>query len=99
MTENEIYKDAIYYFGVSHQKIKAIEEMSELIKEIVKDLDGKGNADHIVEEMVDVEIMMAQLKIIYKNDAQMKEYKQQKLAYLNNLIFEEKYRQPEIKGE
>lgn len=43
----------------------AIEEMSELIQAICKQKRGKCNLDNILEEIVDVEIMLEQLKMIY----------------------------------
>lgn len=52
-------------FGSKWQDMKAIEEMSELQKELCKDLGGQGNTDHIIEEIADVQIMLNQLMIIY----------------------------------
>lgn len=43
----------------------ALEEMSELQKEICKNWRGKDNYDEIAEEIADVEIMLDQLKMIY----------------------------------
>ena len=61
---NNIYEKAINTYGESAQLDMVIEEMSELIKEICKKKRGKDNHDAIVEEIVDVEIMLEQLKII-----------------------------------
>ena len=91
MNESEIYQEAVYTFGPRHQIVKCIEEMSELTKELAKDLDGKGVPDHIAEEMGDVEILLSQLKLIYGNAELVKQHKEDKLRYLNNLIFEAKY--------
>lgn len=55
----------IDYHGTRLQKIVAIEEMSELTKEISKDLRDKGDRDHIAEEMADVLLMLDELAIIY----------------------------------
>ncbi len=56
-------------FGKDNQKMKAIEELSELMKEIAKD-----NRAGIVEEMIDVYIMLEQIALIYNitDDEQMK---------------------------
>jgi NTP pyrophosphatase (non-canonical NTP hydrolase) len=43
----------------------AVEEFSELIKEICKSKRGKDNVDNIIEEMADCYIMMMQLEIIF----------------------------------
>lgn len=90
MSEN-IYRDAIRAFGAPHQIQKAIEEMSELTKELCKDLDKKGNLNHIAEELADVEITLAQLKLIYSNAALVDIWKQRKLVELRNRIEEENY--------
>lgn len=50
------------------QKFIAIEELSELNKEITKDLRGNGNKENIKEEIADVYIMLSQLIIIYEID-------------------------------
>lgn len=60
-----IFEKAIEVYGADLQKQVAIEEMAELTKEICKDFRGKGNREHILEEIADVLIMMSQLEIIY----------------------------------
>lgn len=60
-----IFEKAIAVYGESLQKQVAIEEMAELTKEICKDFRGKGNREHILEEIVDVSIMLEQLQIMY----------------------------------
>ena len=52
-------------FSEDAQKLMAIEEMSELMKEICKDFRGNTNKDAIKEEMADVMVMLDQLMIIY----------------------------------
>ena len=76
---------AVRTFGKQSQIIVAIEEMSELTKEITKDIRGKGNIDAISEEIVDVEIMLEQLKIIYGSD-RLRAYREKKLNRLHGLI-------------
>ena len=60
-----IFEKAIETYGADLQKQVAIEEMAELTKEICKDFRGKGNREHIAEDIADVLIMMSQLEIIY----------------------------------
>lgn len=60
-----VLEKAIEVYGADLQKQVAIEEMSELIKEICKDFRGKGNKHFIIEEIADVQIMLQQLLIIY----------------------------------
>lgn len=69
MTNQEIidtYKQAIELYGEHAQKLMAIEEMSELTKEICKDFRGKLDREHLIEEMTDVLITMDQMMIMYK---------------------------------
>ena len=74
-------REAIAVYGEVHQITKAMEEMSELSKELCKllcELEDcrmfgftmQRNAeldDHIAEEMADVMIMVTQLEMIFKN--------------------------------
>ena len=82
-----LYFEAVETFGKEHQVMLAIEEMSELIKELSKDYRGRRNVEEIIEEICDVEIMLGQLKIIYKcSDERIKECKNAKLVDLKELI-------------
>lgn len=56
---------AIETNGVDMQLTVAVEELSELIKEICKNKRGRDNRDNIIEEMADCYIMLEQLAIIY----------------------------------
>ena len=62
------YEKIIEHYGVAAQKVKAIEELSELQKEIAKDLIGQGNIENVAEEIADVQIMLRQLQMIYGID-------------------------------
>lgn len=62
----KIYKQAIKTYGKKAQKLMAIEEMSELTKEICKDFRGKLDREHLIEEMTDVLITMDQMMIMYE---------------------------------
>ena len=64
-TIETIIQKAIETYGADLQKQVAIEEMSELTKEICKDFRGKGNREHILEEIADVQIMLYQLMAMY----------------------------------
>lgn len=60
-----ILERAIETYGKDMQLTVAVEEFSELIKEICKHKRGNDNRDAIIEEIVDCLIMMEQLKIIF----------------------------------
>lgn len=55
----DIYRRAVSYFGATKQKLKAIEEMAELIVELVKDLLGDGNPAKVIEELAGLFVMDA----------------------------------------
>lgn len=57
---------AIKVNGKDMQLTVAVEEFSELIKEICKNKRGADNRDAIIEEIADCYIMLEQLEIIYE---------------------------------
>lgn len=77
----------IAYNGYILQKTVAVEEMSELTKELVKDLRGIADEKHIAEEIADVEIMLEQLKIIYNNSDIVEKFKVAKLERILKNLF------------
>ena len=81
-----IYVRAINSYGTGMQKVVAIEELSELQKEICKDLRGHDNRDAITEEIADVEIMLEQLKLIYGCIDEVSVIKHQKLNRLSGRL-------------
>ena len=85
----ETIRQAAKLYGKEHQKVVAIEELSELQKEICKDLRGIGDRKHIVEEIADVEIMLTQLKEFYEvKGAELRSAKCGKLRRLKSRILE-----------
>lgn len=56
---------AIETYGKDMQLTVAVEELSELIKEICKNKRGADNREAIIEEMADCYIMLEQIKIIF----------------------------------
>jgi len=74
LSETEILRRAISDYGKVPQKIKAIEELAELINAI-----SIGNPSMIAEEMADVSIMMAQLELIYNNSDEVEGYKKDRM--------------------
>lgn len=62
--KTDLYKKLIEKFG-EKQIIVAIEELSELQKELCKNMRGRENKDSIVEEVADVLIMIEQIILYY----------------------------------
>ena len=66
----KVYQAALRKWGVDLQTMMAVEEMSELTKEICKIKRGKMDMDALADEIADVTIMLEQLREIYGlNDA------------------------------
>lgn len=87
MNKEKIYKAAIQTFGKREQKLMAIEEMSELTKEICKDFRQRNNRECILDEITDVSIMLEQLIMIYDfKPNELSKQKQMKLLRLQRTI-------------
>ncbi len=56
---------AIKTYGKDMQLAVAVEELSELIKEICKNKRGSDNRNNIIEEMADCYIMIEQIRLIF----------------------------------
>lgn len=67
---SKVYADALATFGAGLQLVVALEEMSELQKEICKALRGKLNAVHLAEEVADATIMLEQVRQIFGINAE-----------------------------
>lgn len=64
--QSEVLIQAIQKWGKQAQLLMVLEEMSELQKEILKNINrNKNNLDAIIDETADVEIMLEQLKHIF----------------------------------
>ena len=61
-----ILEKAIEAYGKDMQLTVAVEELSELIKEICKNKRGADNIDNITEEVADCYIMLEQIEIIFE---------------------------------
>ena len=86
MEEEKIYNKAVELWGKQFQTDMMIEEASELIKIILKERRGKVFISEIIEEMVDCQIMLNQMKMIYNDDAMWNRLMTHKLSRLQELI-------------
>ena len=82
------YLEAIHTFGEEYQEEVAVEEMSELIKEICKNWRGKDNRAAIAEEIADVRIMLDQMCILHDCEDLAKRYRSEKLLRLYERVKE-----------
>ncbi len=81
------YERALKTWGKEPQMLQVIEEMSELTKEILKNVNRhKDNINELIEETADVEIMLEQLKCCYNIRKEVEDYKAQKLLKINKRL-------------
>ena len=65
----KIIQDIINHYKKEDQVLQTVEEMSELTKELIKNINrNKDNETEIILEIADVQIMLMQLIEIYKID-------------------------------
>ena len=87
VNETELYHRTIRVWGKEPQMLQVIEEMSELTKEILKNVNRKkDNIKELIEEAADVEIMLGQLKICYGIEKQVADYKAAKLKTIKQRL-------------
>lgn len=86
METKEIYRQAIGKWGKAAQVTMVFEEMSELQKELCKNLRGKENGIEIAEEIADVEIMLEQMKLLFDIEEAVKRHKIIKVSRLKDRI-------------
>ena len=65
MTEYEILKRALDAYGVDHQLEMLVEECAELIVSIKHWTRGRVKDGKVIEEIVDVQIMIDQMKMFF----------------------------------
>jgi len=82
-----IYERALRTWGIDAQLGMVIEECAELIKAINKHWRGKCTKEELIEECVDVELMIAQMKEYFKDDiGTWDKIRIQKIERLNELL-------------
>jgi hypothetical protein len=82
-----IFHDAVEKLGRRSQFNKALEELAELTLALIHYKEGKTTHDEVVDEIVDVSIMLEQLKVMMEisNDELTKKW-EEKLNKLQNII-------------
>src|SRR5690625_3439817 len=83
--ELKIYRKALHKWD-NLQVLMLFEEMAELQKEITKNIRGVENRKEIAEEIADVEIMLAQMKLYYGISEGVERFKAWKLQRLEDRL-------------
>ncbi len=84
----EISEAAVHKYGYRNQVLKAIEEFAELQRALARysaNWMGNEEADNVHEEIADVEIMMAQLRLMFDPN-EIDEWKDSKLERLARMV-------------
>lgn len=97
---NPILKRALQTWGEQPQMLMVVEEMSELMKEVLKNINRKkDNIAAIIEETADVEIMLEQLKENYQIEEQVAAYKANKIKVIEQRLNDWDKKGQEINNE
>ena len=81
--DRKIFRKALDTFGADMQVLVAIEELSELQKELCKNRRGRENQTNIAEEIADVQIMIEQMMMLYDCEKMVdKRFNQQRRIWL-----------------
>lgn len=83
---SKVYAQALNTFGANAQLVKAIEEMTEAIKEICRALLGENNREHLAEEVADATIMLEQIRQICGINDLVCDYMDAKITRLEGYI-------------
>ena len=82
----QVYEQALGKWGQKMQATVAIEEMSEVIKEITKMLRGELNREHMAEEIADATIMLEQLRQMLNINDSVESWMDYKIAALKRKV-------------
>ena len=83
---SRVYADAADTFGTNMQIVVALEELSEVQKELCKALRGKINTYNLAEEVADATIMLEQIRQIFDINEQACGYMDEKVLRLKHRI-------------
>lgn len=79
--ESQICKAAVEEYGYEDQMLQAIEELAELQRAITRAIKAPADRDNLHEEIADVEIMLAQMRLIF-DPGEIDDWKASKLERL-----------------
>lgn len=85
-SREKVYEDALIRWGSHNQLVVAIEEMSELQKEICKYFRNEGCKHDLVEEVADASIMLEQIIFIFGIEDDVNKVVDEKIQRLKNRL-------------
>ena len=86
MDEKKTLGTALSFYGRELQQVIAIEELSELQKELCKSLRAGADRPHIAEEIADVQIVLEQMMMLYECREDVAIWRQKKVARLRERL-------------
>lgn len=91
-----IYEEAVKLWGAAAQRLMLIEECGELIAAMSQWWRGRKTDDDLIEEMVDVQLMINQIRVLINDESKWERTFSYKVSRLRDLIEKDK---PLPKGE
>lgn len=82
MTREEILAKALRHYGIKHQLIKTLEELSELGQAVAKLWAEEGDVANLAEEIADVRIMTDQITMALQLEDVVRRVEGEKLVRL-----------------
>lgn len=82
----QVYEAALNKWGQKMQAIVAVEEMSEVQKEVCKALRGQLDREHLAEEIADATIMLEQLRQMFNINDSVCSWMDYKIAALQRKV-------------
>jgi GH35 family endo-1,4-beta-xylanase len=86
MEEEKIYQSAVTLWGQMFQRLMVIEECAELISALCKEFRGRIDDNDVVEEAVDVQLMVNQLRFMLNREEEWAKQMKLKLDRLEERI-------------
>lgn len=86
MKETELYKATIELWGGTFQRLMVIEECAELISSLCKQFRGRVDSSKVLEEAVDVQLMINQLRFILNDNEAWNKQMRYKLDRLESRV-------------
>jgi hypothetical protein len=83
--QHKVLEAAVNRYGAKKQITMAVEEMAELIQQLAKFINDRGNKENVCEEIADVSIMLDQLFLIF-DPFLIKRFREQKLDRLQERL-------------
>lgn len=82
----QTYINAFIQYGEEMQMIVALEELSEVQKELCKFMRGLGNKEHLAEEIADATIMLEQMRYIFDVNDMVSQKMDEKIRRLDDKL-------------